>query len=584
MNLETKSTLIVDDSKAMRDMLRIHLSNLGIKQVRMAERIPDALREIKGRPFDVILCDYHLGDGRNGQQFLEELRTRDLIHLSEVFIMVTSEQQYKNVIAVAEYAPDDYLIKPFISNELEQRLLAAFEKKHALRAIFSAMDAKDFKKALDECQNYLRQGENRYLKYVERLRAECCLRGENYEHAAHYYEEILAERQVAWAELGLGKALHHIGEFDRATQLIEHVCQNNPMYLESYDSLAKVHEAAGEDAAAEAAIDRAIEKSPMRLDRHSRLGELALRSGNLDKAEKAFAKIVSDGVGSCYHSPEAYFRLAEIHVAKGDTKMASEVLSKISGHFENTPDAAFCAAVAEIGMGKKINDPDRVHKAFEAAKKVVDENPGFNFPENARLKFGCEALDLDFDDLGEGILRDIFQNNARQDAVKKAALNYVSAPESSAKLKLLFEGFNNEIDNLNAKSQEFAKKKEWDEAVKLATEAVNRLKNNIDVLLSAAQINLMRMDHKGWDEIRFPVVRKYLEQARNINPKHPKLAVIEMLVERIKGKYGIKVEKRIKHYVPADKSKASSSELKNMPEWKAGGMPDEPEINLDDFL
>lgn len=583
MNLKTKSTLIVDDSRAMRDMLRIHLSNLGISQVRMAERISDALREIKERPFDIILCDYHLGDGRNGQQFLEELRSRDLIHLSEVFIMVTSEQKYTNVIAVAEYAPDDYLIKPFVSNALEQRISAAFEKKDALRAIFSAMDAKDFKKAFEECQNYLLQGVNRYRKYVERLRAECCLRGENYEYAAHYYEEILAERPVAWAELGLGKALHHIGEFERATHLISHVCQNNPMYLESYDSLAKVHEAAGEDVAAEAVIDRAIEKSPLRLDRHSRLGEVALRNGNLDKAEKAFAKIVSDGVGSCYHSPEAYFRLAEIHVAKGDTKMASEVLSKISGHFENTPDAEFCMAVAEIGVARKTNDSDKISQAFEAAKKVIDENPEFIFPENARLRFGCEALEIDCDTLGEGILRNIFQNSPRQDAVKKAALNYVSSPESSAKLQLLFKEFNNEVDSLNERSQALARKKEWDEAVKLATEAVTRLKNNIDVLLSAAQINLMRMDHTGWDEIRFPVVRKYLERARNINPKHSKLAAIEMLVERIKGKYGIKTEKR-KHYVPSEMVKASPNQSEKIPDGLFDEMSGDQEINLDELL
>lgn len=583
MSLETKNTLIVDDSRAMRDMLRIHLSNLGINKVRMAERIPDALREIREHAFDIILCDFHLGDGRNGQQFLEELRSRSLIRLSEVFIMVTSEQRYKNVIAVAEYLPDDYLVKPFVSNMLEQRILAAFEKKRTLRAIFSAMDAKDYKKAFEECQNYLRQGENNYRKYVERLRAECCLKGENYEYAAHYYEEILAERPVAWAELGLGKALHQLGEFDRAAQLINHVCKNNPLYLESYDSLAKVHEAAGEDVAAEAVVDQAIEKSPLRLDRHARLGEIALRNGNFDKAEKAFTKIVTDGVGSCFHAPEAYFRLAEIHVAKGNTKMASEVLAKINEHFEKTPDAAFCAAVAEIGVGKKSDDPERMSNAFEAARKVFDENPGFAFPENARLRFGCEAFDLGHDALGEKILRDIFQNSARQEAVKKAALDYVSAPGASAKLRLLFDEFNDEIESLNEKSQELARKKEWDEAVKLATEAVTRLKNNIDVLLSAAQINLMRMDYKGWDDIRFPVVRKYLERAREINPKHPKLAAIEMLVERIKGKYGIKIEKR-KHYVPSEAVKTSPDKAKNKPVGTVVGTSDDQEINLDDFL
>lgn len=568
MDIKNRSTLILDDSKAMRDMLRIHLSNLGINQVRMAETVADAMREINARHFDVILCDYHLGSGRNGQQFLEELRSRDLIKLSDVFIMVTSEQQYDKVVAVAEYAPDDYLIKPFISSALEQRIIGAFEKKEALRPILAALDAKDYRKALLECQAYLAQGTKKYTKYVERLRAECCLRGEDYERAAHYFEEILSERQVAWAELGLGKALHHIGEYDRATELIEHVCNHHPMYLESYDSLAKVHEAAGNDDAAESVVDRAIEKSPLRLDRHARLGELALRNGNLDKAEKAFTKVVNDGIGSCYHAPDAYLRLAEIHTTKGDTKKAAEVLSKIEEHFENSPEAAFCSAVAKMRVAKDRDNTAAIREHFDAARMTLEQNPDAKFAENALVQFACAALDLDQNEIGEKILRDIFQNSPRPDLIKRSAHAYVSSPAARSRLDHLFSGFHAEIENLNERSQELARNKEWDEAVKLATEAVNRLKNNIEVLLSAAQINLMRMEHKGWDEARFPVVRKYLERARNINSKHPKLAAIELLVDRVKQKYGIRIEKHM-HYTPSQAPRSA---------------PDEPEIDLNDLL
>ena len=58
--LKNKSVLILDDSKAMRDMLRIHLSNIGIDDVMQAERVPDAMRAIRTRAYNVILCDYNL--------------------------------------------------------------------------------------------------------------------------------------------------------------------------------------------------------------------------------------------------------------------------------------------------------------------------------------------------------------------------------------------------------------------------------------------------------------------------------------------------------------------------------------------
>jgi DNA-binding response OmpR family regulator len=41
------------------------------------------------------------------------LRQQHLVRLSTVFIIITSERTYHNVVSVAELAPDDYLIKPF---------------------------------------------------------------------------------------------------------------------------------------------------------------------------------------------------------------------------------------------------------------------------------------------------------------------------------------------------------------------------------------------------------------------------------------------------------------------------------------
>ncbi|CAK0759075.1 hypothetical protein CCP3SC15_2450004 [Gammaproteobacteria bacterium] len=43
------------------------------------------------RSYDIVLCDYNLGDGRDGMQILEEAKQRHLIGLTTVFVMITAE-------------------------------------------------------------------------------------------------------------------------------------------------------------------------------------------------------------------------------------------------------------------------------------------------------------------------------------------------------------------------------------------------------------------------------------------------------------------------------------------------------------
>lgn len=201
--LKNKSVLILDDSKAMRDMLRVHLSNIGASDVSQAERVPDAMRAIRARAFSVILCDYNLGEGRNGQQFLEEARVAKIIRHSDVFMMVTAEKGYENVMAVAEYAPDDYLLKPFNADQLDKRLEKAFRKKFDLLDILQPLDRQDLVAVLSACDKRLASDVAKHRITIERIRAEAYLDLERYEDAARCFEDILHEKPQAWAELGL---------------------------------------------------------------------------------------------------------------------------------------------------------------------------------------------------------------------------------------------------------------------------------------------------------------------------------------------------------------------------------------------
>lgn len=122
--------LLVDRHASARNSMRIILSSLGITAVHNAGTSAEVLRQVKAYTFDIILSDYHLDDGRDGQQLLEELRHKNLISLSTVYMVVTAERADQNVVSVAELAPDDYLIKPFTADQFHSRLIKTIYKKH----------------------------------------------------------------------------------------------------------------------------------------------------------------------------------------------------------------------------------------------------------------------------------------------------------------------------------------------------------------------------------------------------------------------------------------------------------------------
>src|SRR3954469_11097199 len=74
-----KHCLLIDDIAGIRRLLRESLRNLGVKHVDQASSGSEAMGLISRTRYDIILCDYNLDEGKNGQQVLEEARTRNFL-------------------------------------------------------------------------------------------------------------------------------------------------------------------------------------------------------------------------------------------------------------------------------------------------------------------------------------------------------------------------------------------------------------------------------------------------------------------------------------------------------------------------
>ncbi|MGD8932607.1 MAG: response regulator, partial [Chromatiales bacterium] len=111
--LNQRSYLVVDDFGDMRSTLRSMLSLFGVTDIDNAKNGADAIQQMEHKRYGVVLCDYNLGIGKDGQQVLEEARHRNLISVSTAFIMITAENTLSMVLGALEYEPDSYLYKPF---------------------------------------------------------------------------------------------------------------------------------------------------------------------------------------------------------------------------------------------------------------------------------------------------------------------------------------------------------------------------------------------------------------------------------------------------------------------------------------
>ena len=143
--------LVVESQATMRAQLRNMLTSIGIEAPQFAVSATMAMRRLRAQRFDLVLCEYNLGEGQDGQHLLEDLRQHRIIPRDTLFVMITAERNYERVTSACELAPDDYILKPLTAETLRVRLLRALEKRDAFLPAWQLMKIGDPVAAIDYC-------------------------------------------------------------------------------------------------------------------------------------------------------------------------------------------------------------------------------------------------------------------------------------------------------------------------------------------------------------------------------------------------------------------------------------------------
>lgn len=120
------SILVVDDFPTMRRIVRSLLKELGFTNVEEAEDGQDALNKLKAGSFEFVVSDWNMPN-LDGLEMLKQIRADDALKDLPV-LMVTAEAKKENIIAAAQAGANGYVVKPFTSATLEEKLNKIFEK------------------------------------------------------------------------------------------------------------------------------------------------------------------------------------------------------------------------------------------------------------------------------------------------------------------------------------------------------------------------------------------------------------------------------------------------------------------------
>ncbi len=496
--LSGKRILAIDDLVESRSAMKKMLMILGASNVDVAMDGDEATQFIMDHDYDLVISDYNLGKGRDGQQILEEARFTCRLKATSTFVMLTGENAMDMVMGAIEYEPDDYITKPFTIDVMRQRLTRILRVKEDLRPINVAIDAQNKEQAL-QCCNQLLTEKPRLKNRIERIKGRTLLALKKNEEALALYESILKEREINWALLGKATALFYLKKLDASNELLEYTVRQYPKYVQCYDLQSKIYLEQKNTQDAQSSLERAVSVSPKQVLRQMELGRIAFANKDFKVAENAFRQSMKLARHSCYRSVKNYLHFAESLQYKISPKStrdsrdgsndAFKAIDEAKGIYKENPDYVFEATLIEsttyTNLGKETDAKLTAEKAEKLMAKITHPTAAHQLAmANVFIatKSHAKAQDL------------LAQLNARTD-LSRSEERELNRTRNEISEKVVRE-YTTEI---NDKAIAFFERGQLSEAIKLFDQATSYKEAGLAVLLNAIQAKITYMEQRNVD-------------------------------------------------------------------------------------
>ncbi len=509
--------LIVDDFDTFQKILKRLLHGLSAQDIDMALSGAQAIKACQQQKYDVIFCDFDLGRGINGLQVLEELRYMELLKSSTVFIMITAESGRDAVVGAMEYKPDAYMNKPVSSGELQARLVKSLKQKKALAPIYRHLDNADYQKAMIECEEHIAQG-SRHKNFCLKTKGNLLQKLAKYKEAQGLYEDVLKDRPLFWAQIGLAHVLAAQDLNNDALQAFQKAYKDNPASLEAFEGAARTLVKLGDANAAQKLLEQCSSISSRSVTRQKLLSEVCKINGDFEAAAKASRSVVKLAEYGIHKSADNDLDLADnlteaaLHSIDEDKtkKFANEALDtlkKTQKEYDNQ-EIAIQSKLVESRVQVSLKNDREAQQALQDAEAQLQAASG-----KPSLRSQLE--------LTKSYLQTGHKDQANK-LLKKLALQYQDDPKVSALLDKLTDepvtqSGKREVVSINKNGIAMFEEGEYQQAIELFSQAIQKFPKHLGIRLNVIQSFLFDMKKKGPSQKQFSLCEHHMNVIKNMD-------------------------------------------------------------------
>lgn len=545
--------LIIDDFPNFRTALAKNMHTLGFRHINSVSSGSEALSICRKNHYDIIFSDYNLGNGKNGQQLLEEIRYLKLCKLSDLFVLISADTSRDVVMASYDCEPNDYLTKPITGKTLEQRIRRLLAKRQELSPVYTAIDDANLDKAIRLLEELL-NANSRYSVDCQKLLGDLYLRQNKYELAEDLYKTVLSSRELDWAKVGLANVELAYGQYGIAASSLDVIIDDHPSYLKAYDSLSDACVSLGDNDRLQKVLEKAALVSPMSIGRQKTLADICLVNGDVASAIKAYKKTIKYGANSHYDNVDNHLNLA-----RAITKIYDEDVDAASGatldaiHLLNNIDAKYEVSDAQKIQATLLNSQIN---ALNGNKKVSSDL--FNQAQN--LMSQAEERDVEIEVEHVNALIASGKNSEAKDIVDEMLIYYKNNQPALEKIDFLLEEpisikGKKIIGTINKKGIDYYKSKDFEKSIEYFHKAQRKYPRYIGLKLNFVQALISSIKEDGYNKdyiektrSTFKVIERYVSPKNDKYPRYKQLnSMFHQAAQQAEYQERTRINKEKKH-------------------------------------
>lgn len=244
------SVLLVDDHDPIRKSLRRVIESMGFQEVFECTGGIEAIKLLGKRPIDLIVSDLFMRQG-SGFELLEFVRNREVCSDIPVLI-VTGEASKEEIVKVADLGAEDYLLKPFQTNDFEKKVIRILNKFFSPSPLLQIQ----------------RRAERHYIE------------GKFKNSLADYDQALSLDPQSPRTLHGKALTLVKLNQLDEAVALLNKSIERHFSYHRNYATLADILLKLNKIGEAIPLIKKELEINAKQPGRQVQLGMMLLKEGD----------------------------------------------------------------------------------------------------------------------------------------------------------------------------------------------------------------------------------------------------------------------------------------------------------------